>query len=267
MKFSTLVVASTATLASAIPQNNIKPTDPHAWLPQSEGDFRGPCPMLNTLTNHGFLPRNGRNFTKHNVIKGLKDGLNFNEGLASLMWEQAILANPEPNATFFTLEMLNVHNVLEHDASLSRADAFFGNNHVFNETVYNSSKAWWKSDLVTAQELANSKIYRQLESRANNPNYTFSAITEEFSLGEVAAPPIAFGDILTGDVPRALITFFFENEKLPYELGWTKKEDPITLEKILHMTSVIRNATSLLTGGHVPAEGTHGKRDLHAGLF
>ncbi|KAH9878024.1 hypothetical protein J1614_003241 [Plenodomus biglobosus] len=178
-------------------------------LPSNNQPVRGPCPMLNTLTNHGFLPRDGRNFTKRNVIKGLKNGLNFNEDLTSLMWEQAIFANPEPNATFFTLEMLNVHNVLEHDASLSRADAYFGNNHVFNETVYNSSKAWWKSDPVTAKELANSKIYRQLESRANNPNYTFSATTEEFSLGEVAAPPIAFGDILTGDVPRALITFFF----------------------------------------------------------
>jgi hypothetical protein len=33
--------------------------------------------MLNTLTNHGFLPRNGRNLTKANVIKGLGDGINF----------------------------------------------------------------------------------------------------------------------------------------------------------------------------------------------
>ncbi|KAF2851321.1 Cloroperoxidase [Plenodomus tracheiphilus IPT5] len=267
MKLTTFVVASTATLASARPQYGAGPADAHAWIPQGEGDFRGPCPMLNTLTNHGFLPRDGRNFTKPNVIKGLKDGINFNETLGGIMWDQAIIANPEPNATFFTLEMLNVHNVLEHDASLSRSDAYFGNNHVFNETAYNRSKKWWTSDPVTAKELANSKIYRQLESRADNPNYTFSASTEEFSLGEVAAPPIAFGDILTGDVPRPLITFFFENEKLPYELGWTKKEDPITLEKILHMTSVIRNATSLLTGGATPAEGSHEKRDLHAGLF
>ena len=28
---------------------------------------------------------------------------NEEEGLAELMWEQAIIANPEPNATFFTL--------------------------------------------------------------------------------------------------------------------------------------------------------------------
>lgn len=59
--------------------------------------------MMNTLANHGFLPRDGRNITKDNAILGLSEGLNFDSGLASLMWDQAIIANPEPNATFFTL--------------------------------------------------------------------------------------------------------------------------------------------------------------------
>ena len=170
---------------------------------------RGPCPMLNTLTNHGFLPRDGRNLTKVNVVAGLKEGLNFNASLGELMWEQAIIANPGPNATFFTLEMLNVHGVLEHDASLSRADAYFGNNHVFNETVFNQSRKWWTDETITAKQLAHSKIYRQLESRATNPNYTFTASVEEFSLGEISAPIIAFGDLATGNVSRSLVEYFF----------------------------------------------------------
>jgi hypothetical protein len=165
--------------------------------------------MLNTLANHGFLPRDGRNFTQENVVKGLKDGLNFNTSLGALMWQQAIIANPEPNATFFTLEQLNVHNVLEHDASLSRTDAAFGNNHVFNETVYNGSKQWWTEEVVTPKMLANSKIFRQLESRATNPNYTFTASTEEFSLGEVSAPIVAFGSFEEGTVNRTLMEYFF----------------------------------------------------------
>jgi hypothetical protein len=125
------------------------------------------------------------------------------------MWEQAIIANPTPNATFFTLEQLNVHNVLEHDASLSRTDAAFGNNHVFNQTVFDTSKAWWTDEVVSAEQLAHSKIFRQLVSRAENPDYTFSASTEEFSLGEVAAPIIAFGDTKAGTVPKELMVYFF----------------------------------------------------------
>jgi Peroxidase, family 2 len=57
---------------------------------------------MNTLANHGFLPHDGGNITKENAIHALSTAINFNTSLASLMWDQAIIANPEPNATFFT---------------------------------------------------------------------------------------------------------------------------------------------------------------------
>lgn len=59
--------------------------------------------MMNTLANHGFLQRDGRNITRENAIKALADGLNFNPTLSNIMFDQAIIANPEPNATYFTL--------------------------------------------------------------------------------------------------------------------------------------------------------------------
>ncbi|KAJ3481539.1 hypothetical protein NLJ89_g12202 [Agrocybe chaxingu] len=31
----------------------------HPWKPLRPGDIRGPCPGLNTLASHGYLPRNG----------------------------------------------------------------------------------------------------------------------------------------------------------------------------------------------------------------
>jgi hypothetical protein len=57
--------------------------------------------------------------------------------------------------------------------------------------------------------LANSKVARQINSKAHNPTYTFTANTEQFSLGEVAAPIIAFGDIQAGTVNRSLVEYFF----------------------------------------------------------
>jgi hypothetical protein len=59
--------------------------------------------MMNTLANHGYLPHNGRNITQENAIHALTTALNFNESLATLMFQMAIIANPEPNATYFTL--------------------------------------------------------------------------------------------------------------------------------------------------------------------
>lgn len=59
--------------------------------------------MMNTLANHNYIPRNGGNITKQTAIRGLGQALNFDKELAGLMWEQAVIANPEPGAENFTL--------------------------------------------------------------------------------------------------------------------------------------------------------------------
>ena len=41
------------------------------------GDVRSPCPGLNTLANHGFIHRDGRNMTVPHLINGLDAGLNM----------------------------------------------------------------------------------------------------------------------------------------------------------------------------------------------
>lgn len=165
--------------------------------------------MMNTLANHGYLPHDGRNLTEETVVGALKNGINFDEALGKLMYQMAVPVNPEPNATFFTLDQLNQHNVLEHDASLSRSDAFFGNNHVFNESIFEESIRYWSKDVLDANQLAMSKVSRQVSSKAFNPEYTFTTTTEAFSLGELAAPIIVFGDHASSTVNKTLVEFFF----------------------------------------------------------
>ncbi|KAH8890361.1 Cloroperoxidase [Thozetella sp. PMI_491] len=258
--------------AMAIAMANAKPhySDYHrrqsgsidTWAPAGPDDFRGPCPMMNTLANHGFLPHDGKNLTQDVVVSALGNALNFDSNLATIMFNQALVANPEPNATFFSLDNLNRHNVLEHDASMSRSDNFFGNNHVFNQTIFDTTTQFWTEEILDPLQLANGKLFRQIVSRSTNPNYTFTSSMESFSLGEVAAPIIVFGDMAAGTVNRTLVKFFFENERLPSELGWVKKAVPVTLDNILFVTDTIHNATSLITTG-TPLVTT---RDLHLGL-
>lgn len=59
--------------------------------------------MMNTLANHGFIPHDGKHLTRDVVMTGLRNGLNFNEDLGSIMFDQALVANPVPNATWFDL--------------------------------------------------------------------------------------------------------------------------------------------------------------------
>ncbi|KAK1526800.1 hypothetical protein CPAR01_13328 [Colletotrichum paranaense] len=264
--------------AAHLANPHFRRASPTEWTPAGPDDFRGPCPMMNTLANHGFISHDGKNLTKDVVVKGLQDGLNFGTDLGTLMFNMALIANPEPNATFFTLDQLNVHNVLEHDASLrlwfflfelwsdDRTDAAFGNNHVFNQSIFDESRAYWTKDTLDAQQLANSKLARQVTSRAFNPNYTFTATVENFSLGEVAAPIIVFGDVTAGTVNKTLVEYFFQNERLPAELGWVKKENAVTQDDILKVVEMIRNATVLTTGGAAEAPHKRMIRDLHTGL-
>jgi hypothetical protein len=91
----------------------------------------------------------------------------------------------------------------------SRSDAFFGNNHVFNQTIFDETRAYWTDSIIDVDMLANGKIARQIASKAFNPTYTFTSTTEQFSLGELAAPIIAFGDMQSGTVNRTLVEYFF----------------------------------------------------------
>lgn len=61
--------------------------------------------MMNTLANHGFLHRDGLNLTETVVVKALQDGLNFDTALSETMFKMALPANPEANATWFTLSV------------------------------------------------------------------------------------------------------------------------------------------------------------------
>jgi hypothetical protein len=131
--------------------------------------------------------------------------------------------------------------------------------------------------------LANSKLARQISSRAFNPTYTFTSTNEAFSLGEVAAPIVAFGDIKAGTVQRDLVEYFFGtlspvapfvlnflltagilvNERFPEALGWLTREEVVTVKDIVRLSSMIEQATNLLTDSQSAADG---RRDVHGGI-
>lgn len=104
---------------------------------------------------------------------------------------------------------LSRHNVLEHDASLSRVDAYFGDASIFSPAIFSQTTKYWDKEVLTAEMLANTKLARMLESRAFNPEYTFTRSNEEFSLGEVAAPILVFGDAEAMTVEKEVVVSFF----------------------------------------------------------
>ncbi|KAJ7692673.1 Chloroperoxidase [Mycena olivaceomarginata] len=68
LKFSSFVIISVSFLASASAQSPNAEPKGHEFRAPGPGDVHGPCPGLNTLANHGYLPRNGKQFTVKTLL-------------------------------------------------------------------------------------------------------------------------------------------------------------------------------------------------------
>jgi Peroxidase, family 2 len=106
----------------------------HPWIPASQipSSSRSPCPMLNSLANHGFLPRSGRKITPSAFITAITTSLNFNTAFAENLTVGSFIRLGYTDATATStiaidLETLNTPGRTEHDASLTRLNAIQGN--------------------------------------------------------------------------------------------------------------------------------------------
>ncbi|KAK4452620.1 Chloroperoxidase [Podospora aff. communis PSN243] len=214
------------------------------WSPPGPYDVRGPCPMLNTLANHGFLPHDGKDITREIAASALFDGLHINKTLGGFLFDFGVTTNPKPNATSFSLNDLGNHNILEHDASLSRTDAYFGSTIAFNQSIFDETKAHWTADTVTLQMSANARTARIKASKATNPEYSMSNLGDGFSLGESVAYVIVIGDKKTATVKRSWLEWFFQHEQLPQHLGWKRAETPFEREDLDVHLQTMRNLTA-----------------------
>ncbi|KAI1336611.1 Peroxidase, family 2-domain-containing protein [Xylariaceae sp. FL0016] len=214
------------------------------WSAPGPNDARAPCPMLNTLANHGFLPHDGKNLKETEVVDALATALNFDAELSKLLFSFAVTTNPTPNATTFSLNDLGRHDILEHDASLSRTDAAFGDPIPFNETVFNQTRQFWTGDIIDLQMAANARAARLMISNLSNPDYTLSSLGSEFSIGETAAYVAILGDRVSGTVAKERVEYLFENERLPLELGWVRPCEAFTETDLGGMMDRVASHTS-----------------------
>ena len=56
------------------------------WSAPGPNDIRGPCPGLNTLANHGYLPRDGRNVHTSDIVSAMNDHLGIAVTKFRLAW-------------------------------------------------------------------------------------------------------------------------------------------------------------------------------------
>lgn len=96
---------------------------------------------MNAAANHAILPRNGRNIDLATVGAAVLLAYNMTHETMLVVGTPGLTTSTTGNASTFHLSDLAQHSpqAVEHDASLSRQDTYFGNGTLQNDFSW---KAW-----------------------------------------------------------------------------------------------------------------------------
>ncbi|KAK0886044.1 hypothetical protein LTR87_000109 [Friedmanniomyces endolithicus] len=196
------------------------------WSHPGPGDVRSPCPALNTLANHGLLPHSGKGITTEDILSAFAIGQNFAADTVQGAAVAALaLCSNETGTTCTTwdLDMLDKPHAIEHDNSLSREDNNFGkdNNTVFSPEIWGQVLRIWRGSPIIDFKLANAaRAERVAVANATDvPGWYVPAVAAGFH--ETAFYLSLFGDPVEGNARQDWIDVWFQEERMPFELGWT----------------------------------------------
>ena len=227
----------------------------HPYIKPGPKDHRGPCPGLNTLANHGYLPRNGI-VNPLELLWGTFNGLNLSPDLAAILGAVSFVVLGDLTSLSLSIggkyklgSGLSHHGVLEGDASITRQDNYFGNSwsaqpKLVEQFIGETNK--YGNGNVNVYSLGKSRFRAWDFSRKNNPNFDFNpwrmlvAYAESGFVHEVLR-----GNNLKFDEP--MIRRWFLEERFPK--GWSKRIVPFSTPEILAWAAVIEAAGSPTTPG------------------
>lgn len=90
----------------------------HEYIRGTEG--RSPCPALNALANHGYLPRDGKNIGIMQLVSAITSVYNVSYSVAFALATGGMYMCG--SGFSLNLEDLRAHNSIEHDASMVHRD-------------------------------------------------------------------------------------------------------------------------------------------------
>ncbi|KAH6654786.1 Chloroperoxidase [Truncatella angustata] len=229
------------------------------YCPAGPDDIRSPCPILNSLANHGYLPRDGRNARVSDFTLAMNRlGLSHALGAAlsnAIFIEREADGKPKQRSFFakiwyyirnpwalafsrfgvrkpgqedsagrpcLNLDQLSTPGVIEHDISLTRRDYAQGDNHTKQPDLVDALLAS-SSDgkTLTADNLVGFRQRRTEEQKAANKQLNPAAAANGIGWGELAFVLDVFGDGKKVDSDR--VQAIFSEERLPVKEGWTKR--------------------------------------------
>ncbi|KAI6015113.1 Chloroperoxidase [Pisolithus orientalis] len=190
------------------------------YRPPKEGDSRCCCPGLNTMANHGIIARSGRGIKFTDVNEKINLTYNFGPSFCSYTTHYAaFMLKRSHSKDTFDLEEIDLHNGIEHDASLTRLDTEFqpkqAEKHVPYIEELLSFATGDNGSYLKIKDMSRILSKRRAESKANNPNYSQAFSHKLFGSANSASMLRIFGG-RTDDLRTILL-----EERLPE--GWESR--------------------------------------------
>jgi len=163
------------------------------YMPPTSDDSRSPCPALNTLANHGILPRDGKKIQFTHIASALQRAYNLSPTLA---WQLTASSFPFANGgNCIDLGNLCAHNVIEHDASFTRQDIALNPDQSKPDAELIDTFLNYASDQnkLTLGDMSRFSGVRRYSSRLSNGQYTLSPLHTFFGSGNCALMYDVFG--------------------------------------------------------------------------
>lgn len=215
--------------------------------------------MINSLANHGYLPRDGQNVLAHEMKAAMNEagvsaslGTIFvntvynvhqnkdekdRSGPISRLWttfrdpwtllSRFGMRRPDQTDRFgrpiLDLDQLALPGAVEHDISLTRRDHCQkeGNCARQEDLVNDLLASSVDGKNITREELASLRKQRIAKQREDNPGLTYGPLQHEMSCGEIALILGVFGD--GKSAPYDFVASFLREERLPIKEGWKKR--------------------------------------------
>ncbi|CAG8724271.1 36530_t:CDS:1, partial [Racocetra persica] len=135
------------------------------------------------------------------------------------------------------LEEISKHNALEHDASLTRKDKYFGDPLKVDNELVDKLLDQQIDGKINLDSLAKHRQNRLNHSKENNPELTYGFVQKILSGAESSMLVNVMGGNTNFEIDSALLETFLKHERLPHT--WRKPDKPVTPLEVFNNSSAI----------------------------
>jgi len=237
-------------IAFAIPCLAFPAPSGHDFLAAGPFDSRSPCPGLNALANHGFLPHDGKDLDYDMINQAAQDAYGFEDGFyktaVDMVFEFNISTTSQPSETFNLLDLAR-HDTIEADGSITRNDIYFGDDVHFDATVFapvandlGLSDYSSSDQFVTIETAAKATENRYNLAMAVNPEFNASTHQHETEYGTTALYLLTVWDADQNAAPKPWVKALLGEDRIAYTEGYTKGQMVKTGVQLQNLTTAVR---------------------------